>query len=96
MAGIPSTSACVDRLGRIPAQLKTSTSYHISPELEIESNEQSSQPVNIRKALTNEPYYAASDFWVCCRCGDGPKVYTYSIQCVLCNHIVCELCTRVK
>ncbi|KAL4736725.1 hypothetical protein BDV11DRAFT_193314 [Aspergillus similis] len=96
MAGIPPTSACVDRLGRVPAQPKTSTPYYISPELEVEPNEQFSQPVNIRKALTNEPYYTASDLWICCRCGDGPKVYTHSAQCVMCTHLVCESCTRVN
>ncbi|KAL5052284.1 hypothetical protein BDW71DRAFT_170602 [Aspergillus fruticulosus] len=96
MAESRPASACVDEPGRIPTRPKSNKPYHMSPGLEIEPNEHSSQFIHIRNPLTNGAYYAASDIWVCCQCGDGPKVYTHSTQCVVCNHAVCESCTRVN
>ncbi|KAL4773499.1 hypothetical protein BDW60DRAFT_185371, partial [Aspergillus nidulans var. acristatus] len=33
--------------------------------------------------------------WVCCRCGDGPKVITRGELCVQCLHAMCASCVMV-
>ncbi|PGH30454.1 hypothetical protein GX50_06775 [[Emmonsia] crescens] len=38
----------------------------------------------------------ATDLYICCACGDGPKVYQNQGRCVNCNHDVCGYCTHVK
>ncbi|KAL4804114.1 hypothetical protein BDV18DRAFT_35704 [Aspergillus unguis] len=30
-----------------------------------------------------------TEMWICCQCGDGPKVYKYQPRCVTCNHFAC-------
>ncbi|KAL3478262.1 hypothetical protein BJX99DRAFT_224549 [Aspergillus californicus] len=34
--------------------------------------------------------------WICCQCGDGPKVYTRQSACIECHHYSCASCTLVK
>ncbi|KAL4763766.1 uncharacterized protein BDW70DRAFT_120598 [Aspergillus foveolatus] len=41
-------------------------------------------------------YFSSSSLYICCKCNDGPKVYTHNVQCVMCHHIACDLCTHVK
>lgn len=38
----------------------------------------------------------ATDLYICCSCGDGPKVYQHHARCVMCNHDACRYCTHVK
>ncbi|KAL2852149.1 hypothetical protein BJX68DRAFT_59805 [Aspergillus pseudodeflectus] len=40
--------------------------------------------------------YSSSEMYICCRCGDGPKVWAHQPTCVMCNHTSCDDCTRVK
>ncbi|KAL1958708.1 hypothetical protein VTO42DRAFT_4051 [Malbranchea cinnamomea] len=37
-----------------------------------------------------------TDLYICCSCGDGPKVYQHHARCVMCNHDACQYCTHVK
>ncbi|KAL4925782.1 uncharacterized protein BDV17DRAFT_271400 [Aspergillus undulatus] len=41
-------------------------------------------------------YYSNVAMWVCCKCGDGPKVYKSQPACVMCHHVACSCCTEVK
>ncbi|EPS34830.1 hypothetical protein PDE_09794 [Penicillium oxalicum 114-2] len=34
--------------------------------------------------------------YICCKCGDGPKVYNHQPKCVICNHAACGSCQNVK
>ncbi|EEQ89047.1 hypothetical protein RJZ56_004708 [Blastomyces dermatitidis] len=38
----------------------------------------------------------ATDLYICCSCGDGPKVYQNQGRCVNCDHDVCGYCTHIK
>ncbi|EKV12972.1 hypothetical protein PDIG_31990 [Penicillium digitatum PHI26] len=40
--------------------------------------------------------YNAIYMYICCSCGDGPKVYNIQPRCVVCNHTVCSKCQEVK
>lgn len=40
--------------------------------------------------------YGGTHLFVCCHCGDGPKVYQHQTRCVLCNHDPCSRCMLVK
>lgn len=40
--------------------------------------------------------YARTDLYICCQCGDGPKVYQNQSRCVACDHDVCPKCIPVK
>lgn len=40
----------------------------------------------------NSPTY----MYICCACGDGPKIYNIQPRCVSCNHIACNNCEEVK
>lgn len=35
-------------------------------------------------------------YFICCNCGDGPKVYNHQARCVICHHVACENCTHLK
>ncbi|KAE8386330.1 hypothetical protein BDV23DRAFT_163407 [Aspergillus alliaceus] len=37
-----------------------------------------------------------SYLYICCKCHDGPKLYTYQPKCVMCSHTVCSDCQYVK
>ncbi|KAL2821339.1 hypothetical protein BDW59DRAFT_110093 [Aspergillus cavernicola] len=34
--------------------------------------------------------------WICCNCGDGPKVSHHETVCIACHHISCSTCRYVK
>lgn len=34
--------------------------------------------------------------YICCKCGDGPKVWDVQPQCICCEHSACSSCTYVK
>ncbi|KAJ6185788.1 hypothetical protein N7519_007089 [Penicillium mononematosum] len=34
--------------------------------------------------------------YICCACGDGPKIYNHQPQCVMCSHTACSSCNYVK
>ncbi|KAF7718791.1 Uncharacterized protein PECH_005882 [Penicillium ucsense] len=40
--------------------------------------------------------YSQTYMWICCMCGDGPKVYNHQSKCVMCNHEACSSCQNVK
>ncbi|KAL4929581.1 uncharacterized protein BDV17DRAFT_58225 [Aspergillus undulatus] len=40
--------------------------------------------------------YISRGMWVCCMCGDGPKVFKTQPFCVLCHHSACSCCPEVK
>ncbi|CEJ60202.1 hypothetical protein PMG11_08786 [Penicillium brasilianum] len=40
--------------------------------------------------------YTETYMYICCRCGDGPKVYNNQPRCVCCNHEACGDCEQVK
>ncbi|KAE8352803.1 hypothetical protein BDV28DRAFT_120302 [Aspergillus coremiiformis] len=37
-----------------------------------------------------------SYLYICCKCKDGPKLFTLQPQCVMCSHTVCTHCHYVK
>ncbi|PGH03130.1 hypothetical protein AJ79_07458 [Helicocarpus griseus UAMH5409] len=37
-----------------------------------------------------------TDLYICCACGDGPKVFQNQGRCVNCDHDACAYCTHVK
>ncbi|KAL4961804.1 uncharacterized protein BDV14DRAFT_179686 [Aspergillus stella-maris] len=41
-------------------------------------------------------YYSSAHMWVCCGCGDGPKLYSNQTVCVICSHSACSYCEGVK
>ncbi|KAL4952250.1 hypothetical protein BDW69DRAFT_24338 [Aspergillus filifer] len=41
-------------------------------------------------------YYSSAQMWICCGCGDGPKLLSNQTVCVICSHAVCTCCTEVK
>ncbi|KAL2013694.1 hypothetical protein VTN00DRAFT_1219 [Thermoascus crustaceus] len=41
---------------------------------------------------THGPTY----MYICCNCGDGPKVYKNQPRCIMCEHTACENCEQVK
>ncbi|KAL5042708.1 hypothetical protein BDW71DRAFT_189476 [Aspergillus fruticulosus] len=46
--------------------------------------------------LQRPNYFSNSNMWICCSCGDGPKIYDHNPKCVICHHSACDLCTHVK
>ncbi|KAL2868503.1 uncharacterized protein BJX67DRAFT_42258 [Aspergillus lucknowensis] len=47
-------------------------------------------------AIRRRNYYSDTTLWICCGCGDGPKVYHHQTVCVICQHVSCPDCTLVK
>ncbi|RWQ96065.1 hypothetical protein C8Q69DRAFT_230260 [Paecilomyces variotii] len=53
-------------------------------------------------ALIGSPGMSRTDapvdgyLYICCQCGDGPKVYDVQPRCVTCNHSACSRCTHVR
>ncbi|KAL4788674.1 hypothetical protein BJX76DRAFT_315386 [Aspergillus varians] len=41
-------------------------------------------------------YYSSVQMWICCQCGDGPKLLPNQSQCVECHHSVCSSCSSAK
>ncbi|KAK2867750.1 hypothetical protein FQN49_003508 [Arthroderma sp. PD_2] len=37
-----------------------------------------------------------TSLYLCCVCGDGPKVYEHHCRCIVCQHDACSSCTYVK
>lgn len=40
--------------------------------------------------------YNATYMYICCQCGDGPKVFNHQPRCIRCNHDACSKCKEVK
>lgn len=40
--------------------------------------------------------YSQTFIYICCRCGDGPKLWENQPSCVSCEHVACGNCTYVK
>lgn len=40
--------------------------------------------------------YTETAMYVCCQCGDGPKVYDHQPRCIICQHEACGDCQHVK
>lgn len=38
----------------------------------------------------------ATYMYICCSCGDGPKVYNTQPACINCEHVACSSCDYVK
>ncbi|KAL5334358.1 hypothetical protein BJX70DRAFT_402652 [Aspergillus crustosus] len=47
-------------------------------------------------SIRRRNYYSQLNMWICCGCGDGPKVHSHQSTCVVCHHDVCSSCTEVK
>ncbi|KAJ5906882.1 uncharacterized protein N7473_003798 [Penicillium subrubescens] len=41
-------------------------------------------------------FYTQTYMYICCQCGDGPKVYNNQPRCIGCDHEACGSCTQVK
>ncbi|KAJ5461691.1 uncharacterized protein N7458_003243 [Penicillium daleae] len=41
-------------------------------------------------------FYSQTYMYICCKCGDGPKVYNNQPRCVSCDHEACSRCEEVK
>lgn len=37
-----------------------------------------------------------TSLYLCCGCGDGPKVYEHHCRCIVCQHDACDACTYIK
>ncbi|KAF4214391.1 hypothetical protein CNMCM8980_009210 [Aspergillus fumigatiaffinis] len=48
------------------------------------------------RATNMNKVYSQTYMYICCNCGDGPKVYNVQPRCTECNHIVCSSCKPVK
>ncbi|GIK00241.1 hypothetical protein Aspvir_004261 [Aspergillus viridinutans] len=48
------------------------------------------------RATNMNNVYSQTYMYICCQCGDGPKVYNVQPRCTECNHIVCSSCKPVK
>ena len=48
----------------------------------------------MKSNTTTDGYYKVitDSMYVCCKCGDGPKLFANQPSCVNCGHIVCEYC----
>lgn len=46
--------------------------------------------------LRRPNYYSNASMYVCCGCGDGPKVWDNNPVCVICHHVACGDCELVK
>ncbi|KAL2849190.1 hypothetical protein BJY01DRAFT_210806 [Aspergillus pseudoustus] len=40
--------------------------------------------------------YSYPEMYICCQCGDGPKIWGNQPICVICQHQACDVCTHVK
>lgn len=40
--------------------------------------------------------YSQAYIYICCKCGDGPKLWDNQPSCVSCEHVACGNCTYVK
>ncbi|KAL2220095.1 hypothetical protein M432DRAFT_298693 [Thermoascus aurantiacus ATCC 26904] len=45
---------------------------------------------------TSARTYGHTYMYICCVCGDGPKVFNVQPKCVMCNHTACSNCEQVK
>ncbi|KAK9618328.1 hypothetical protein V6Z94_005359 [Aspergillus fumigatus] len=45
---------------------------------------------------TLSPFITFPYMYICCQCGDGPKLYNLHPRREACNHIVCSSCMAVK
>ncbi|EAW12753.1 uncharacterized protein ACLA_011800 [Aspergillus clavatus NRRL 1] len=48
------------------------------------------------QAIDMGKVYSNTYMYICCQCGDGPKVYNVQPQCIICQHIACSSCREVK
>lgn len=80
---LPSLSA----MGRDSTQIKHHGLYHRGPSSALIGNPD-----------MNGTYAAPADghLYICCQCGDGPKIYEVQPQCVCCHHRACSHCTHVS
>lgn len=72
----------------------TGEAEHSAPDIQDLQSEPEVTPA------TSQTYFASmkpAARYICCKCGDGPKVY-YDHQplCINCNHVVCENCESVR
>jgi hypothetical protein len=64
----------------------SSSSHHLHP-----------PPLSLQKPTANAAVHRNnSELYMCCGCGDGPKVWTIQPQCIICDHIACGSCIPVK
>ncbi|KAJ5794927.1 hypothetical protein N7457_001526 [Penicillium paradoxum] len=81
---------------RMPA-LKTTSMPLVVPELPGLGPLPRANCTGISPAsLAGTNYVANTYMYICCSCGDGPKIYDHQPQCVICNHMSCRSCEYVK
>ncbi|KAL4877512.1 hypothetical protein BJY04DRAFT_222067 [Aspergillus karnatakaensis] len=49
-----------------------------------------------RAPIRRRNYLSHVNMWICCNCGDGPKLHSVQSTCVQCHHDICGSCTEVK
>ncbi|KAJ5518198.1 hypothetical protein LT330_005900 [Penicillium expansum] len=47
-------------------------------------------------SLPGTRQHAPTYMYICCECGDGPKVFNVQPKCVVCNHAACGNCEEIK
>ena len=79
--------------------ISTFGTHHVQlPKQTIDSPEEYSpclhRPLPIEAGIDTSPQFQSpsSDFWFCCHCKDGPKLFATQIRCVNCGHDVCSEC----
>lgn len=74
----PSSASMTTKPGTFPSLVPESTTQHHAMLLH--------QPGHLRQRPTSDAYY-------CCKCNDGPKLYSIQPQCVQCGHQACAFCS---
>ncbi|KAJ5317505.1 hypothetical protein N7508_002013 [Penicillium antarcticum] len=62
----------------------------VRPLLRAEDRDMSSS------SLAGARVHGATYMYICCNCGDGPKIYNVQPKCIECDHVACSSCTNVK
>ncbi|KAL2809558.1 hypothetical protein BJX63DRAFT_435031 [Aspergillus granulosus] len=60
------------------------------------SVEHVSHPQHILSSYGHMSIRTHASMYICCQCGDGPKLYVNQAACCECHHVACDGCTLVK
>lgn len=88
-----SFSACENSLAEMDCSHSNDCHYHTctTPSLPLPG-----ATMETLRDFSGPTVKCATDLYICCSCGDGPKIYQNQGRCVNCNHDVCGYCTHVK
>ncbi|EFW16276.1 hypothetical protein CPSG_07326 [Coccidioides posadasii str. Silveira] len=83
--------------------LRDHDSYHYAAEMSSYAAQREPEfdnpaVISIPQMSHDRRYFRAAPtyLYVCCGCGDGPKVYQLEPRCVNCSHDACPYCRYVK